>query len=183
MILPISGIGTNWTIFRNCLYFANDKGNKIVKINLKTNKKENEISINDNSGDSGQWGGCNYIIFISNPNSVYIIYQSKNNNKLVIRELNPDTLEIINNWETNAKQKNKYGALFMIGKILFCIEKYASSPTKIIYKYDLEKKIDYNVNINFQNIGGYDTSLHYCHNTKQLWTVNNGKFYSYDIEL
>ena len=65
---------------------------------------------------------------------IHIIYQSKNNNKLVIRELNPDTLEIINNWETNAKQKRSYGALFMIGKILFCIERYDSSPTKIIYK-------------------------------------------------
>ena len=183
MILPINGYGSNWTIFKNCLYFTKDSGSKIVKINLKTNKKENEISINDNSGDTGQWVGYNYIIFISNPNSVYIIYQSKNNNKLVIRELNPDTLEIINNWETNAKQKSSYGALFMIGKILFCIERYDSSPTKIIYKYDLEKKIDYNVSINFQNIGGYDTSLHYCYNTKQLWTVNGGKFYSYDIEL
>ena len=71
----------------------------------------------------------------------------------------------------------------MIGKTLFGIENYSSSPTKIIYKYDLDKKIDYNVNINFQNIGGYDTSLHYCYKAKQLWTVNYGKFYSYDIEL
>ena len=71
----------------------------------------------------------------------------------------------------------------MIGKTLFGIDKYGSSPTKIIYKYDLDKKTSYNVNINFQNIGGYDTSLHYCYATKQLWTVNNGKFYSYDVDL
>ena len=71
----------------------------------------------------------------------------------------------------------------MIGKTLFGIDKYNSSPTNIIYKYDLEKKIGNNTNINFQNVGGYDSSLHYCYPTKQLWTINNGKFYSYDLDL
>ena len=71
----------------------------------------------------------------------------------------------------------------MIGRILFGIDKYNSSPTNIIYKYDLDKKISYNININFQNIGGYDTSLHYCYSTKQLWRVNNSKLYAYNIEL
>ena len=180
--IPINGNGSNWTIFKNSIYYCSDtNGKNIVKINLDTNKKENEKIINDNKGDDGQWGGNNCIIFISNPESIYIIYQSSSVNKLVIRELNPDSLEIINSWETNAKQKNKYGALFMIGKFLYGINNYSESPTKIIYKYDLNNRRDYNINIDFQNIGGYDTSLHYCYNTKQLWTVNYGKFYYYDI--
>ena len=182
--LPINGYGTNWTIFNNCLFYcADSNGIKIVKINLNTAQKEAEKQVNDNSGDYGQWGGYNTIIFISNPQSIYIIYQSNIGNKLVIKEINPDSLEIIKSWETDGKQKRTYGALFMIGKILFGIDKYSASPTKIIYKYDLDKKISYNININFQNIGGYDTSLHYCYSTKQLWTINNGKFYSYDVEI
>ena len=144
---------------------------------------ETDKEINDNSGDTGQWGGYNTVIFISNPQSIYIIYQSNNGNKLVIRELNPDSLEIIKSWETNAKTKSSYGTLFMIGKILFGIDKFNASPTQIIYKYDLEKNQSYDINMNFQNIGGYDTSLHYCYNTGQLWTINNGKFYSYDVQL
>ena len=182
--LPIKGYGSNWAIFKNNLYFCVDiSGKKIVKINLKTNKLEIEKEIKDNAGDSGQWGGYNTIIFISNPQSIYIIYQSNNGNKLVIRELNPDSLEIIKSWETDAKTKKSYGALFMIGNILFGIDKYNASPTKIIYKYNLDKNQSNDININFQNIGGYDTSLHYCYNTGKLWTINNGKFYSYDIEL
>ena len=182
--LPINGYGTNWTIFKNNLYCCVDtNGKKIVKINLKTNKLETEKEINDNTGDTGQWGGYNTIIFISNPQSIYIIYQSNNNNKLVIRELDPDSLEIIKSWETDAKTKCSYGALFMIGNILFGIDKYNASPTKIIYKYDLDKNQSYNINMNFQNIGGYDTSLHYCYNTGQLWTINRGKFYSYNTQL
>jgi len=182
--LPIKGYGSNWAIFKNNLYFCVDiSGKKIVKINLKTNKLEIEKEIKDNAGDSGQWGGYNTIIFVSNPQSIYIIYQSNNGNKLVIRELNPDSLEIIKSWETDAKTKKSYGALFMIGNILFGIDKYNASPTKIIYKYNLDKNQSNDINMNFQNIGGYDTSLHYCYNTGKLWTINNGKFYSYDIEL
>ena len=71
----------------------------------------------------------------------------------------------------------------MIGKVLYGTNNYSESPTKIIYKYDLNDKRDYNINIDFENIGGYDTSLHYCYNTRQLWTVNNGKFYSYDVNF
>ncbi len=182
--LPINGYGTYWTIFKNCLYYSADtSGIKIVKINLNTMKKEAEKDLNDYSGQYIQWCGYNYIIFISNPQSLYIIYQSQNNNKLVIRELNPDSLNINESWETDAQPMNKYGSLFMIGKILFCTEKYDSSPTKIIYKYDLDKKISYITNLNFQNIGGYDSSLHYCYATNQLWTINCGKFYSYDVDL
>ena len=182
--MPINGCGTYWIVFKNCLYYCADtSGIKIVKINLNTMKKEVEKDLNDNAGVITQWGGYNFIIFISNPQSLYIIYQSKNNNKLVIRELNPDSLNINVSWETDAQTMNKYGSLFMIGKILFCAESYSSSPTKIIYKYDLDKKISYISNLNFQNIGGYDTSLHYCYATNQLWTINKGKFYSYDVDL
>ena len=182
--IPIKGYGSNWTIFKNCLYFCSEwYGKNIVKLNLKTNKKEKEKTLNDNKGDAGQWGGYNCIIFISNPESIYIVYQSSSINKLVIRELNPDSLEIINSWETNAKEKNKYGSFFMIGKTLYAINSYNESPTKIIYKYDLNNKRDYDINIDFENIGTYDTSLHYCYMTRQLWTVNDGKFYSYDINF
>ena len=59
MKLPVKGIGTNWTIFKECLYIATENGNKIVKINLKTNKIEKELSINDKVSDTGQWGGYN----------------------------------------------------------------------------------------------------------------------------
>ena len=71
----------------------------------------------------------------------------------------------------------------MIGNTIFAINKYNESPTKIIYKYDLIKERGFNINIDFANIGGFDTSLHYCYQTKQLWTINSGKFYIYDVTL
>ena len=71
----------------------------------------------------------------------------------------------------------------MIGNFVYGIHNCGESPTKVIYKYDLNNRRDYNINIDFQNIGGYDSSLHYCYNTKQLWTLNNRKFYSYDINF
>ena len=45
--------------------------------------------------------------------------------------------------------------------------------------YSKEEVID----IKFENYGGYDTSLHYCYQTNQLWTINNGVFYNYEVEL
>ena len=184
--IPIKGYGTYWTIFKNCLYFSTSKeGNKIGKLNLTTNKIECEKIYNDIKGNNctNQWGGYNDIIFISNLESLYIIYQSNSVNKLVIKQINPDSLDIIKSYETDVKEKKKYGAFFMIGNTLFAINRYDESPTKIIYKYDLINERGFNININFANIGGYDTSLHYCYQTNQLWTVNASKFYIYDIIL
>ena len=139
--------------------------------------------MNDIIGGMNQWGGYDDITFVSNPESIYVIYQSKTINKLVIKQIDPDSLNIIKSWETDAKSKNLYGAFFMIGNTIFAINYYKESPTKIIYKYDLIKERGFNINIDFANIGGYDTSLHYCYQTKQLWTINNGKFYIYDVTL
>ena len=184
--VPINGYGTNWTIFKNNLYYSTStNGNKIGKLNISTNKIECEKTFNDVIGNNSmnQWGGYNDITFISNPESIYLIYQSNTINKLVIKEIEPNSLKITKSWETDAKEKKKYGAFFMIGNTLFAIDNYSKSPTKIIYKYDLINQRGFNINIDFANIGGYDTSLHYCYPTKQLWTINNSKFYLYDVTL
>ena len=184
--VPINGFGTYWTIFKNNLYYSTSTdGNKIGKLNLSTNKIECEKTFNDVIGNNNmnQWGGYNDITFVSNPESIYLIYQSSTINKLVIKQIDPNSLNTIKSWETDAKEKNKYGAFFMIGNTLFAIDNYGKSPTKIIYKYDLINKRGFNINIDFANIGGYDTSLHYCYPTKQLWTINNSKFYLYDVTL
>ena len=96
-----------------------------------------------------QQGGLNDITFVSNPESIYLIYQSSTINKLVFKQINPDSLNIIKSWETDAKEKDKYGAFFMFGNILFAINKYSEIPTKIIYKYDLIKERSFNKNIDF----------------------------------
>ncbi len=182
--IPIKGFGTYWTIFKNYLYYSiSQDGNKIGKLNLTTNKFECEKTLNDIIGGMNQWGGYNDITFVSNPESIYLIYQSNTINKLVIKQIDPDSLNIIKSWETDAKEKKQYGAFFMIGNTIFAIKSYSESPTKIIYKYDLIKERGFNINIDFANIGGYDTSLHYCYQTKQLWTINSGKFYIYDVTL
>ncbi len=153
--IPIKGYGTYWTIFKNCLYFQISKdGNKIGKLNLETNKIENEKIFNDIKGnnDTNQWGGYNDIIFISNAESLYIIYQSNTINKLVIKQINPESLEIMKSYETDVNDKSKYGAFFMIGNTLFATKSYSQSPTKIISKYDLMNGRGINVNIDFANI-------------------------------
>ena len=184
--IPIKGYGTYWTIFKNCLYFSTStEGNKTGKLNLTSNKIECEKTFNDVIGNNNtnQWGGYNDIIFISNPESLYIIYQSNTVNKMVIKQIDPDSLNIIQSWETDCEKKKEFGAIFMIGNTLFATKSYSESPTKIIYKYDLMNGRGFNVNIDFANIGGYDTSLHYCYQTNQLWTVNSSKFYIYDVSL
>ena len=75
-----------------------------------------------------------------------------------------------------------YGSVFMIDNVIYATKSYSESPTKIIYSFDLETNDENkNLSIDFENKGGYDSSLHYNWIKKQLWTINNQYFYTYDI--
>ena len=71
----------------------------------------------------------------------------------------------------------------MIKGILYHIKRYDNQNDSVIYSYDLEKGKSNNINIPFQNTGGYDTSLTYYSHLNCLMTVNNKKIYKYNVIL
>ena len=71
----------------------------------------------------------------------------------------------------------------MINNILYHLKTYNNENDSIIYSYDLLNEKNNNINIPFENKGGYDHSLTYYPHLKSLMTVNNGYIYKYNIAL
>ena len=76
------------------------------------------------------------------------------------------------------------GPIFKIDKTFYFVEHYNLSPSKIHTKFNLEEQtLVNNLNIPFENIGGYDSSLTYHPELNALITVNNANIYKYSVNL
>lgn len=137
-----------------------------------------------NLDNQNQWGGYNNINLVSDDNKLYAIYASNNNNKRIsIALLNENNLNIIKIWNTDSLEKKKCGPIFLIKGILYHIKNYNNQNDSVIYSYDLDKEKSRNIDIPFENLGGYDTSLTYYPHLNSLMTVNGGKIYKYKVIL
>ena len=71
----------------------------------------------------------------------------------------------------------------MINGILYYINNFEHQNDSVIYCYDLEIEKSKKINIPFENLGGYDSSLTYYPHINCLMTVNNKSTYKYKVVL
>jgi sulfur relay (sulfurtransferase) DsrF/TusC family protein len=134
--------------------------------------------------NQNQWGGYNNINLISDNNTLYAIYASNNNNRRIsIALIDENSLNVIKTWNTDSLEKKECGPIFMINDILYHIKRYNNENDSVIYSYDLKNEKSNQINIPFENKGGYDSSLTYYPHLNSLMTVNNGKTYKYNVLL
>ena len=166
---------------------SNQSTYNLIKYDLDKNKLIiQKYILQDAILDNSQsnWGGYNDIILISDDNNLYAIYSTNNNNKRIsIALLDENNLNVIKIWNTDSLEKAKCGPIFMINGILYHISSYSQQNDNVIYSFDLNKGKSNKINIPFENLGGYDSSLTYYSHINCLMTVNNGKIYKYKVVL
>ncbi len=178
-------------IHKGYFYCFESSKNKCTNNLLKYDLNQNKLIIQKNiledaifDNNQNQWGGFNDIILISDDNKLYAIYATnKNNKRISIALLDENNLNIIKIWNTDSLEKRKCGPIFMIKGILYHISNYSTQNDNVIYSYDLYKEKSKKINIPFENLGGYDSSLTYYSHINCLMTVNNGKIYKYKVVL
>ena len=186
--------GTYPVIHKGYFYFFEynsnlyTNSNNLIKYDLNQNKIiDSRIILPDAVLGNTQncWGGYNDIILISDNINLYAVYSSSNNNKRIsIGKIDDNNLNIIKIWNTESLEKKKCGPIFMINNTLYHIKTDNCENDSVIYSYDLlEGKSDNNLNIPFENKGGYDRSLTYYPHLKCLMTENNNNIYKYNVVL
>ena len=188
--LPTRISGTYSVIHKGYFYYfeyKNKNTNNLIKYDLNQNKIIlNKYILSDAvlGNNQNQWGGYNDIILISDNNNLYSIYSSNNNNKRIsIALLDENNLNVIKTWNTDSLEKKQCGPIFMINGILYYINNYEHQNDSVIYCYDLEIEKSKKIDIPFENLGGYDSSLTYYPHINCLMTVNNNNTYKYNVVL
>ena len=174
-------------IHKGYFYYFKYNTNNIVKYDLSQKKiilEKNILPDADLDSQNNSEGNNNNINLISDESDLYAVYFSNNNDKrITIVLLNENNFDVMKRWDTNSSKKKKCGPIFMIKGILYHIKTYNKENDAVIYSYDLEKNQGTEINIPFENKGGYDSSLTYYSHLKCLMTVNNFHIYKYDVEF
>ena len=187
-------ISVNYSVIhKGYFYYFKYNTNNIVKYDLSNKKIILEKNIlpdadldsqNNSEGNNNNNNNNNNINLISDESDLYAVYFSNNNDKrITIVLLNENNFDVMKRWDTNSSKKKKCGPIFMIKGILYHIKTYNEENDAVIYSYDLEKNQGTEINIPFENKGGYDSSLTYYSHLKCLMTVNNYNIYKYDVEF
>jgi len=173
-------------IHKGFFYYFEHSKNNLIKYDLKQNKilMSKAILSEANLDNQNQWGGDININLISDNNNLYAIYASNNNNRRIsIALIDENSLNVIKTWNTDSLEKQNCGPIFMINDVLYHIKNYGNENDSVIYSYDLKNGRSNQINIPFENIGRYDSSLTYYPHLNCLMTVNNKKIYKYNVFL
>ena len=182
-------ISGTYSVLHNELFyffeFNSNPTNKLIKYDLNQNKIiASKVILNDAllGNSTNCWGGYNDIILISNNYKLYAVYSSNNNNKRIsIALIDENNLEVLKVWNTDSLEKKQCGPIFMINNKLYHIKTFNTENDPVVYSYDLYTEKSENINIPFENKGGYDTSLTYYPHLNCLMTCNNSYIYKYDV--
>lgn len=103
------------------------------------------------------------------------------NGNMVIRKIDPDTLDIIGSPWTTGHPKEMVTNTFMICGVLYGTKRINSTQEEIFYQYDTNTGIEGNLQIFIKKPSPTVQSLNYNPNDQKLYMFNDGFLVSYNL--
>jgi len=135
------------------------------------------LALVDNS--QGQWGGYMDIITMLDENGLWAMYTTSAHSGITLVKLDED-LEITETWKVPSSAARTYGAIWMMGGVLYATESYSTSSTRINLRYDTSISEIIPTDISFKNGSTYNSSMSYCPEERIVFSVDNSGIYRYD---
>uniref|UniRef100_A0A803T9K7 Olfactomedin-like domain-containing protein n=1 Tax=Anolis carolinensis TaxID=28377 RepID=A0A803T9K7_ANOCA len=104
------------------------------------------------------------------------------NGNMVIRKVNPDTLQLDTPWTTSQKKRNVSNA-FMICGVLYATKRVNSTHEVIFYAFDTNSAKEHSLRIFLNKPLPTMQSLSYNPNDQKLYMYNDGYLVYYDVKF
>ncbi|XP_030630681.1 myocilin-like [Chanos chanos] len=186
VLLPEPVESTGATVYRGSLYYQRKRSRTLIRFDLAS---ENLAARQDlpHAGFHGQypysWGGYTDIDLAVDEEGLWAIYStSKAKGAIVIAKINPDTLQVLQTWETNIR-KNTVANTFMVCGRLYTVASYSSPNTTLNYVYDTRTKESRAMAVPFQNRYRYNSMIDYNPANRKLYAWDNFHMVTYDVRL
>ncbi|XP_054625539.1 myocilin-like [Dunckerocampus dactyliophorus] len=186
LILPEPVESTGATMYRGSLYYQRKRSRTLIRYDLASESLASRRDL-PHSGFHGQypysWGGYTDIDLAVDEQGLWAIYStSKAKGAIVISQLNPESLEVKNSWETNIR-KNTAANAFMVCGRLYTVASYSAANTTINYVYDTATRASRALSVPFKNKYRYNSMVDYNHNQRKLFAWDNFHMVTYDVRL
>ncbi|XP_034036304.1 myocilin [Thalassophryne amazonica] len=186
MLLPELVESTGATVYRGSLYYQRRRSRTVIRYDLASESIAARRDL-PHAGFHGQypysWGGYTDIDLAVDEQGLWAVYSTnKAKGAIVISKLDPHSLEVKKNWETNIR-KNAVANSFIICGKLYTVASYTAPNTTINYMYDTETSQGKALSIPFRNKYRYNSMIDYNPAQRKLFAWDNFHIVSYDLRL
>ncbi len=136
--LPFKWAGTNHVVYNGSLYYNKEQSNIIVKYSFETGRVLAQRAL-EYAGFHNvypyTWGGFSDIDLMADELGLWAVYATNQNaGNIVISQLEPQTLEVLQTWNTEYSKRNA-GESFMICGTLYITNSHLTGA-KVYYSYN-----------------------------------------------
>lgn len=183
--LPFKWAGTNHVVYNGSLYYNKMQSNIIVRYSFETGRVVTQRAL-ESAGFHNvypyTWGGFSDIDLMADELGLWAVYATNQNaGNIVISQLNPDTLQILNTWNTEYSKRNA-GESFMICGTLYITNSHLTGA-KVYYAYSTKTSTYEYTDIPFHNQYFHMSMLDYNARDRALYGWNNGHQVLFNVTL
>ncbi|XP_071777072.2 myocilin-like [Centroberyx gerrardi] len=186
LVLPEPVESTGATMYRGSLYYQRRRSRTLIRYDLASESLAARMDL-PHAGFHGQhpysWGGYTDIDLAVDERGLWAIYStSKAKGAIVISQLDPESLEVKQSWETNIR-KNTVANAFMVCGRLYTVASYTAPNTTVNHVFDTATGAGRAVAVPFKNKYRYNSMVDYNHGQRKLYAWDNFHMVTYDVRL
>ncbi|XP_051543055.1 noelin-3-like [Myxocyprinus asiaticus] len=183
--LPFKWAGTNHVVYNGSLYYNKEQSNIIVKYSFETGRVLAQRAL-EYAGFHNvypyTWGGFSDIDLMADELGLWAVYATNQNaGNIVISQLEPQTLEVLQTWNTEYSKRNA-GESFMICGTLYITNSHLTGA-KVYYSYNTKTSTYEYTDIPFHNQFFHISMLDYNARERALYAWNNGHQVIFNVTL
>ncbi|XP_051970139.1 noelin-3-like isoform X2 [Xyrauchen texanus] len=183
--LPFKWAGTNHVVYNGSLYYNKEQSNIIVKYSFESGRVLAQRAL-EYAGFHNvypyTWGGFSDIDLMADELGLWAVYATNQNaGNVVISQLEPQTLEVLQTWNTEYSKRNA-GESFMICGTLYITNSHLTGA-KVYYSYNTKTSTYEYIDIPFHNQYFHISMLDYNARERALYAWNNGHQVIFNVTL
>ncbi|XP_051971087.1 noelin-3-like [Xyrauchen texanus] len=183
--LPFKWAGTNHVVYNGSLYYNKEQSNIIVKYSFETGRVLAQRAL-EYAGFHNvypyTWGGFSDIDLMADELGLWAVYATNQNaGNIVISQLEPQTLEVLQKWNTEYSKRNA-GESFMVCGTLYITNSHLTGA-KVYYSYNTKTSTYEYTDIPFHNQYFHISMLDYNARERALYAWNNGHQVIFNVTL